>query len=351
MSATSSISPGSRRSRSRGGSCFRSTFPGLSLAANGFLANLFPLQSPLRDMVGRRASQARRPREAIRVRRRAVPKRARQRPPTDQSGSRQSGPRTEIVFVEGGSRDGTREEIQSSRRGAPRCRPASSQQSGSGKGNAVRDGFAAAENELLMILDGDLSVRPEELPGFYRAWSEGTASSSTALASSTTSSRARCGSRTWSATRCSRCCSRRSWASRSRTRCAARRSSTGASYERIAAGRSYFGEFDPFGDFDLLLGAARLNLKIVDLPVRYQPRTYGETNISRWRHGLLLLTDDAIRLLEVPRRGHARPATAVRSSTTRQRKASRGARNQHPSEAREAPPDDGGDELSPREAA
>ena len=61
------------------------------------------------------------------------------------------------------------------------------------------------------------------------------------------------------------------------------------SYGRIADGRAYFGEFDPFGDFDLLLGAARLNLKIVDLPIRYQPRTYGETNISRWRHGVLLL--------------------------------------------------------------
>jgi hypothetical protein len=60
-------------------------------------------------------------------------------------------------------------------------------------------------------------------------------------------------------------------------------------YDRIAAGRSYFGDFDPFGDFDLLFGAARLNLKIADLPVRYQPRTYGETNISRWRHGWLLL--------------------------------------------------------------
>ena len=60
-------------------------------------------------------------------------------------------------------------------------------------------------------------------------------------------------------------------------------------YEQIAAGRAYFGDFDPFGDFDLLLGAARLNLKIVDLPVRYQARTYGETKISRFRHGWLLL--------------------------------------------------------------
>jgi hypothetical protein len=60
-------------------------------------------------------------------------------------------------------------------------------------------------------------------------------------------------------------------------------------YESIVANRSYFGDFDPFGDFDLLFGAARLNLKIVDLPVRYGARTYGTTNISRFRHGLLLL--------------------------------------------------------------
>ena len=60
-------------------------------------------------------------------------------------------------------------------------------------------------------------------------------------------------------------------------------------YERIAANRSYFGDFDPFGDFDLLFGAAKANLKIIDLPIRYRDRTYGDTNIDRWRHGLLLL--------------------------------------------------------------
>jgi len=65
-------------------------------------------------------------------------------------------------------------------------------------------------------------------------------------------------------------------------------------YERIAAGRSYFGDFDPFGDFDLIFGAARLNLKIVEIPVRYRDRTYGTTNIDRWRHGLLLLKMSAI---------------------------------------------------------
>ena len=60
-------------------------------------------------------------------------------------------------------------------------------------------------------------------------------------------------------------------------------------YDRIAANRTYFGNFDPFGDFDLLLGAAKLNLKIADLPIRYGNRTYGVTNIQRWKHGWLLL--------------------------------------------------------------
>ena len=60
-------------------------------------------------------------------------------------------------------------------------------------------------------------------------------------------------------------------------------------YEKIAANRSYFGNFDPFGDFDLLFGAAKLNLKIVDMPIRYSERVYGKTNIQRWKHGWLLL--------------------------------------------------------------
>jgi hypothetical protein len=60
-------------------------------------------------------------------------------------------------------------------------------------------------------------------------------------------------------------------------------------YERIAANRAFFGDFDPFGDFDLLFGAAKLNLKIVEVPIRYRERTYGTTNIQRWRHGWILL--------------------------------------------------------------
>ena len=60
-------------------------------------------------------------------------------------------------------------------------------------------------------------------------------------------------------------------------------------YERLAQNRSYFGDFDPFGDFDLIFGAAKMNLKIVEIPIRYQARKYGSTNISRFSHGWLLL--------------------------------------------------------------
>ena len=60
-------------------------------------------------------------------------------------------------------------------------------------------------------------------------------------------------------------------------------------WKRLSANRSYFGDFDPFGDFDLIFGASKLNLKIVEVPIRYRAREYGETNISRFRHGWLLL--------------------------------------------------------------
>ena len=60
-------------------------------------------------------------------------------------------------------------------------------------------------------------------------------------------------------------------------------------YQRLKRGRAYFGDFDPFGDFDLLFGASKLGLKIVDVSIRYANRTYGETQISRFRHGFMLL--------------------------------------------------------------
>jgi len=262
------------------------------------------------------------------------------------------GTSTEIVFVEGGSRDGTREEIQEVI-GEPHEIPTRLvPQSGTGKGNAVRDGFAAADHDLLMILDGDLSVRPEELPGFYRVWANGTAEfvNGSRLVYDVEPGAMRfanmVGNKVFSLllkaimgqqvkdTLCG-------------TKVLDRRS-----YERVAAGRGYFGEFDPFGDFDLLLGAARLNLKIADYPIRYQPRTYGETNISRWRHGLLLLrmTLFAFWKFRVEVMRVRRQSGALEDDQTSKRNKRR-QKPEHPFEASQAASEHAGDELTPREAA
>jgi glycosyltransferase involved in cell wall biosynthesis len=199
------------------------------------------------------------------------------------------GAPTEVIFVEGNSTDDTRGEILRQIEAHPERDLRFVPQTGKGKGDAVRAGFAAARNDVLMILDGDLSVRPEDLPKFHRGLVEGRAElvNGSRLVYDMEPGSMRflnmLGNRAFARllkaimgqqvkdTLCG-------------TKVLLRRD-----YERIAAGRSYFGEFDPFGDFDLLFGGARLGLKIVDLPVRYQPRTYGETNISRWRHGVLLL--------------------------------------------------------------
>ena len=196
---------------------------------------------------------------------------------------------TELIFVEGGSSDGTREEIEAQVVAHPDRDIRLVAQPGSGKGDAVRAGFTAASHETLAILDGDLSVRPEDLPKFFRARSLGRGDliNGTRLVYDMEPGAMRfanvLGNKVFrwlfkgitgqlvTDTLCGTKVLRRS------------------DYARIAAGRAYFGEFDPFGDFDLLLGAARLNMKIVDMPVRYQSRTYGTTNISRWRHGWLLL--------------------------------------------------------------
>jgi SAM-dependent methyltransferase len=204
------------------------------------------------------------------------------------------GRSTELIFVEGGSTDGTYEAIEAAIAAHPQRRCRLLRQAGTGKGDAVRAGFAAATGDVLMILDADLTVRPEDLPRFHRAIASGTAEfvngvrlvyplpgGSMRLANLV-------GNRffgalfTWllgQPIRDTLCGTKVLWRH---------------DYERLAANRGHFGELDPFGDFDLLFGAARLNLKRVDLPVRYGPRVYGQTNIQRWRHGLLLLRMAAV---------------------------------------------------------
>ena len=199
------------------------------------------------------------------------------------------GPATELIFVEGGSSDDTRAEIERQIASHPELDLSLVDQPGRGKGDAVRAGFAAAKHEVLTILDGDLSVRPEDLPQFYRALVGGRAElvNGSRLVYDVEPGAMRflnmLGNRAFS-----RLFKAITGHHVKDTLCGTKMLLRD-DYDRIAGARSYFGDFDPFGDFDLLFGAARLNMKIADLPVRYQQRTYGETNISRWRHGWLLL--------------------------------------------------------------
>ena len=199
------------------------------------------------------------------------------------------GEATELVFVEGGSADHTRTAIEREMRLHPERDIVLLDQTGSGKGDAVRTGFAAAKHDVLMVLDGDLSVAPEDLPKFYSALVGGRAElvNGSRLVYDLEPASMRflnmLGNKVFSLLL------RAILGQHVKDTLCGTKVVFRSDYERIAAGRSYFGDFDPFGDFDLLFGAGRLGFKIVDLPVRYHPRSYGRTNISRFRHGLILL--------------------------------------------------------------
>jgi len=196
---------------------------------------------------------------------------------------------SEFLFVEGNSSDDTEATIRQAIAEHPERPLRLLKQTGKGKGDAVRLGFSEARGEVLLILDSDMGVAPGDVPKFVQALARGKgelvngsrmvypmegramrflnllANKSFALLFS------------WllgQQVRDTLCGTKALWR---------------VDYERIAANRAYFGDFDPFGDFDLLFGAARLNLRIVDLAVRYHERRYGSTNISRFRHGWLLL--------------------------------------------------------------
>jgi SAM-dependent methyltransferase len=200
------------------------------------------------------------------------------------------GARTELVFVEGGSTDDTWETIQ--REAAAYRGPLEivcCQQPGRGKGDAVRTGFARATGDLLMILDADLTVVPEDLPKFYAAAVAGIGDyvHGTRMVYPMEGGAMRflnqLGNVGFSLL-FTYLLNQRIKDTLCGTKVIWRRD-----YERLAARRAEFGDFDPFGDFDLIFGAVNQNLRLVEIPVRYRSRTYGTTNISRFRHGLLLL--------------------------------------------------------------
>lgn len=196
---------------------------------------------------------------------------------------------TEIIFVEGNSTDDTYEAIEKSIAAHPSRNCKLLKQKGKGKGDAVRAGFDIAKGDILMILDADITVPPEDLPRFYELMANGAAEfvNGVRLVYPMEDDAMRfanlIGNKffSWAFSwllgqpiRDTLCGTKVLWRS---------------DYQRIAANRSYFGDFDPFGDFDLLFGAARLNLKFMEVPIRYRARRYGETNIQRWTHGWVLL--------------------------------------------------------------
>lgn len=198
------------------------------------------------------------------------------------------GSATEIIFVEGDSCDNTYQTIVEEIANRPEMNARVLRQTGTGKGDAVRMGFEQAHGDIVMILDADMTVAPEYLTKFYLALYErrGEFINGVRLVYPMHEKAMRFFNLiankffsmafTWllgQPVKDTLCGTKALWRS---------------DYQRLAAQRSSFGILDPFGDFDLLFGATLLNLKTIDLPVRYDERTYGTTNISRWSHGWLL---------------------------------------------------------------
>jgi SAM-dependent methyltransferase len=199
------------------------------------------------------------------------------------------GSRMEIIFVEGHSTDDTYDVIEAAIARHPERQCQLHRQTGKGKGDAVRLGFAKSTGDVLMILDADLTVAPEDLPRFYAALVTGKGEFVNGVRLVYP--------REDRAMRFFNLLANKffgwlfSWLIGQRvkdTLCGTKVLSR-SDYELIVANRGYFGDFDPFGDFELLFGAARFSRKIVEMPVRYRERVYGETNIRRWHDGVLLL--------------------------------------------------------------
>jgi SAM-dependent methyltransferase len=205
----------------------------------------------------------------------------------------------EIIFVEGHSQDGTWQEIERVVAAYAHYDIKAVHQPGKGKADAVFAGFAVARGDVVMILDADLTMPPEQLPKFWEAIRSGKGEFIN-------------GSRLiypmeQEAMRFLNLIANKvfsllfTWLLSQRftdTLCGTK-ALRSSDYARLKAGRSYFGDFDPFGDFDLIFGASKLGLKAVEVPIRYASRSYGETQISRFRHGAMLLRMVAFAFLRI----------------------------------------------------
>jgi SAM-dependent methyltransferase len=205
----------------------------------------------------------------------------------------------EIIFVEGHSKDDTWDEIQRVMAAYPQYDIKAMRQPGKGKADAVFAAFDVARADVLMILDADLTMPPEQLPKFWQAIQSGKGEfvngsrlvypmeDQAMRFLNLVANKAFSLIFTW-------LLSQRVTDTLCGTKVLRR-----ADYQRLKAGRAYFGDVDPFGDFDLIFGASKLGLKIIEVPIRYASRTYGETQISRFRHGLMLMRMVAFAFLRI----------------------------------------------------
>ena len=200
------------------------------------------------------------------------------------------GKHQEIIFVEGNSSDDTWQKIQEIKQKYAATHDIKiAQQTGKGKGDAVRKGYSIATQDILMILDADLTMPPEELPKFYNAIATGKGEfiNGSRLVYPMDKEAMRflntLGHKFFSYVF--------SWLLEQpiKDSLCGTKVMFREDYLKLTVNRKFFGDFDPFGDFDLLFGAYKLNLKIIDLPIRYKERTYGTTNISRFTNGWMLL--------------------------------------------------------------
>lgn len=200
------------------------------------------------------------------------------------------GKHTEIIFVEGNSTDDTYEEIKNV------CTKYSNeydlkyaQQDGKGKADAVRKGFEMAQCKILMILDADMTVPPEDLSKFYEAIHSGKGEfiNGSRLVYPMEKDAMRTlnimGNKFFSMMF--------TWilSQRIKDTLCGTKVLTKENYEGLKEAKKFLGDFDPFGDFDLIFGASKMNLKFAEIPIRYKARVYGSTNISRFKHGWMLL--------------------------------------------------------------
>lgn len=196
----------------------------------------------------------------------------------------------ELIFIEGNSTDDTWNKIKTiaAKYGNER-KIIIGQQDGKGKGDAVRKGFSLANNDILMIFDADMTVPPEDIIKFYNAIknNKGEFINGSRLVYPMEKEAMRflnmIGNKFF-ALSFSFLIGQRFKDTLCGTKVISRKN-----YLKLIENRSYFGEFDPFGDFDLIFGSTKLALKIIEIPIRYRDRAYGNTNISRWKHGVILL--------------------------------------------------------------